>query len=716
MKIDLHCHTNATKGESKKRNIKPAELVLLLKQKGVEIVSITNHNQFDYDEYMEVIKLGETENIKVFPGIELDVIGLSNERAHVIIIVNPEQARLLDDSFGKNKISSPKDYTIDLVNLIQNIKNLDFIFVAHFQKNPELSEESLEYVLKVIDSYRVFLEPSNFRGLSINSNKGYSCLVGSDITDWSKYLDENVILPNLKLKIESFKEFILLAKKDRTIVETLLNRTRKVKIEVELKRDKEKKGFRTETLELYDDINVIFGGKGSGKSKYLEFIRESLKEKGENPVYYNSDNADSLINDYKKIQIDEFDPKSISSDIEQCDFCEIKGWESKVPTPLSDYFDAIKTNQNKRNRKYLSIIERSSLNNQYRLDIKKSKEIYEKISEFINWLTNDFDYDSIGIEKQKNDALIELLNEYSIAAYAKYKNNWIGKVSIDLANKAMNELKNETDILSNGVSIPNEAGLENMFINTIKPMLEIKKYNEFIKLEQVSVRQKFGTLEEDKILYLTTTFSPVNKNIKANIFNFKSKTINVLKKIDSHFKNVYQAFGTNDYYHQLVELQNTLNDQDICGLSEFVCISRRFSTEEDDYYTPSSGEAKVIAFQKALDIESKYYLLDEPEKSLGNSYTTSVILPQIKRLAQLGKCVVCTTHSANIAVLGMPYQTILKEYSNRDYLTYTGNMYLNKLYCISDPEKKYIWSEKSIELLEGGEYAFNERSYAYAIR
>jgi len=715
MIIDLHCHTKATKGESNKRNIFPKDLLPILKEKKVEIASITNHNQFDYNEFQEVTILGVEDNILFFPGVELDVTGIKDERAHVIIVVAPENANKLNELFGKSAITDAKKFEIYIVDLINDIKGLDYLFISHYNKNPELSEESLSYVYDNVDNFRVFLEPSSFRSLSIFSNKGYSCIMGSDVTDWSKYLDKNNILPNLKLKIKSFKELILLAKKDKLIINTLLNRVRKTNLEIKLRRDKEKLPFRSENIELYDEINVIFGGKGSGKSKYLEFIKDALIEKGEAPVYYNSDQAKDIIDEYKKVKTTEFRLENINESLDNCDFSIIKSWKPKSVTSLQLYFDAVRTNQNKRNRKYIGIIERSFLHNEYVANVQNYKTVYDKINDFCIWF-EDTDINFLGLSSLKYSTTLELLNEYRIAAYNSYKTEWLGDLSIKLSNNTFKVIKEETDIISDGISIPNTAGLEDMFSNYSNALIEIKAYMDFSTTKPNEIKIDFGAIEENKNLYLKTTTSPYSEKIKASIYTLKEKNITTLKDIHLKFIATYNAFGSINYKSLLVELKNAICEEGIEDLTEFICISKRFSTDIDDYYTPSSGEAKVIAFQKAIENDARYYLLDEPEKSLGNYYTTTVILPQIERLAHLGRCVVCTTHSANIAVLGMPYQTILKEYCSREYLTYVGNMYLNNLQCLTDSKLNYLWSDKSIDLLEGGEHAFSERSYAYAIK
>ena len=52
MKIDLHCHTKATKqGDGESRNVTTELFREKIADADVRIVAITNHNFFDYEQY-----------------------------------------------------------------------------------------------------------------------------------------------------------------------------------------------------------------------------------------------------------------------------------------------------------------------------------------------------------------------------------------------------------------------------------------------------------------------------------------------------------------------------------------------------------------------------------------------------------------------------------------------------------------------------------------
>lgn len=55
MKIDLHCHTQKVKtGDAVTRNVTPEKFATKITEADVKIVAITNHNKFDYKQYLQL--------------------------------------------------------------------------------------------------------------------------------------------------------------------------------------------------------------------------------------------------------------------------------------------------------------------------------------------------------------------------------------------------------------------------------------------------------------------------------------------------------------------------------------------------------------------------------------------------------------------------------------------------------------------------------------
>ena len=107
------------------------------------------------------------------------------------------------------------------------------------------------------------------------------------------------------------------------------------------------------------------------------------------------------------------------------------------------------------------------------------------------------------------------------------------------------------------------------------------------------------------------------------------------------------------------------------------------------------------------------YILDEPEKSLGNEYINDVIVPLIKERAKSGRKIFISTHDANIAVRTLPYCSIYRTYGQEGYRTFTGNPFSNSLVNVVKPDELLDWKVVSMRTLEGGKEAFGERGKIY---
>ena len=132
-----------------------------------------------------------------------------------------------------------------------------------------------------------------------------------------------------------------------------------------------------------------------------------------------------------------------------------------------------------------------------------------------------------------------------------------------------------------------------------------------------------------------------------------------------------------------------------------------------EVYTPSTGERSMLSLHAELAENKDVYILDEPERSLGNEYINDVIIPLINDKAKQGKKVFISTHDANIAVRTLPYNSIYRCHGKDGYSTYVGNPFSNSLICHQNPNNRLDWKKTSMKTLEGGETAFGERGRIY---
>ena len=181
-----------------------------------------------------------------------------------------------------------------------------------------------------------------------------------------------------------------------------------------------------------------------------------------------------------------------------------------------------------------------------------------------------------------------------------------------------------------------------------------------------------------------------------------------IKCIRAILKHAY----TDELFQHISELNEIDDIEDIETVYELLLFKRYFALNSAQY-SPSSGEGSMVMLQKELGTDKEVYILDEPERSLGNEYINDVIVPLIKERARAGKKVFISTHDANIAVRTLPYSSIYRRHGQDGYSTYVGNPFSNNLVNLDNASDQLDWKKVSMKTLEGGEAAFGERGKIY---
>jgi hypothetical protein len=334
MRIDIHTHTKKVKsGDAHTRNIDAEKFSDILKNTDVKIIAITNHNHFDLKQYEE-LRNSVVDTCQVWPGIELDIFE-GGKRAHLLVIANPKNY-----SDFNNKISTillgkdPEAFTISLKETIETFDALDCIYVAHYLvKKPNLGDDEIETLLSLVSNpKRVLKEATNSISAGIYISHGHNSIYGSDVHDWNDYVTASKELPQLRLPVESFEQFCLLLEKDEATINTILNK--KVKETIELNPFSAAELIR---LDIYNDINILFGSKGTGKTEILEALSKFFNSKGHKTSVYKSN--DLHLNDAFDLRGKNFNANVSDFEIEECEeeIQLIKEATEEEVTSLSKY-------------------------------------------------------------------------------------------------------------------------------------------------------------------------------------------------------------------------------------------------------------------------------------------------------------------------------------------------------------------------------------------
>lgn len=711
MKIDIHTHTKKCKsGDALTREIAPGDFCEKILSTDVGIVAITNHNVFDLEQYTAIIG-GIGNDAQVWPGIELDILE-DGIRGHLLVIVSPDMAVAFSDVIDElTNGYTPDSFTTTTKDILESFDALRPLYVAHYkQKTPNISEVSLGKLLSgTANPGRVIKEVTNSISAGIYISHGHASIYGSDVHDWSSYEMHACDLPDLRLPVESFEHFCLLLDKDPTTINTALNKKISEEILLTL--------FEDETflkLKVFNDINVVFGPKGTGKSCILKAIAKYYCEAGIDAKVYESasDRLDELFDTRGRdlsLNLNSYDINYCQDEIEALREASEVGITSM--SKYVTYFQAKTTNKNAKKIKLKEIEpeEEGSPNREF----SEFNEAAEKTAEFLKFLE-----EHPAIKKELSEKDIEtvtriiknLLNRIGNREWESYS----GWKQVCLLNSAIEKFRTEVERKTGSPAKPITAGFREYALNRARIEGHAVEIVKSMDTKIQMLKETVGSLGSDKgELELRTEFVFQNGNITDGALN-KMKAIKKgsQKQFSNTIRNILKHAYDDTLFQYISEL-NAIEDIEYIETVYDLLLFKRYFALNGRPYCPSSGEASMVMLQKELEADKEVYILDEPERSLGNEYINDVIVPLIKERARAGKRVFISTHDANIAVRTLPYSSVYRCHGLAGYATYIGNPFSNNLINPDNEKDTLDWKKVSMRTLEGGEEAFGERGIIY---
>ena len=705
MRIDLHCHTKKVKtGDAYTRNVTKDKFFQKVIEAEVKIIAITNHNQFDYMQYKEFKDVTEGY-CDIWPGVELDIIGKADQkgnckRGHLIVIANPKNVEMFNTQV--QELVNDEDvntFQIGVKKVYETLGKCDCIYIPHFHKEPKLSDEDIQELGELLpDSSRLFKETSDYRSLGVFSNFDYSVIIGSDVQDWNKY--ETSKFADIRLPVQTFEQFCLLAKKDVQIIDTLLNQKRKKEIPVS---PYKKVNFK---LPFYEDINIIFGQKGTGKTEILESLKKYYIENGIAMESYKGNEKDSDFSKMLKVNDIIATPDKLQLDSMRQQFIDVYNWKEELPTSFEKYISWMETKDNNKNKGRMKITECVHIEEGMR--DRKLESDYKYLKEF-----TESTFEKINIEKyldeQERTTLMLLLGKLCENINDAKMQKWNSDKSIKLTNWSIDKIKAIADKCSDTISKPSSVGFYDFAMGRFKLFENVEEICSTFSVEDKVEKEYLGNLEEKGDIYIQTRYRMLTKESRTDEFK---QGITVLRNCKLVIDGIKKAVLAENISEEVSKFQEFYDDG-IKDIGAFIGVSKETALENGEIYRPSNGERGILLMQKLLDSESDVYILDEPELGMGNSYITSNILPKLTDLAKRRKTVIIATHNANIAVGTLPYISILRTHENGIYKTYVGNPFYDELRNIDDETDTKNWTQESMHTLEGGKTAFYDRKDIY---
>ena len=109
-KCDFHLHTMTSSCYQNKDNDTVNDWITEVKNKGLNCIAVTDHN--DYREIDEIKKLGEENNIVVFPGVELSC---DTSKIHILVLFDIDcDGNTVQEFLNQLKIFKSNLGTVDI--------------------------------------------------------------------------------------------------------------------------------------------------------------------------------------------------------------------------------------------------------------------------------------------------------------------------------------------------------------------------------------------------------------------------------------------------------------------------------------------------------------------------------------------------------------------------------------------------------------------------
>lgn len=711
MKIDVHVHTKKVKtGDADTRNVDAPRFNEIIRNTDVKILAITNHNLFDKGQFEEINSL-VNDVCQIWPGIELDILE-GERRAHLLVIANPKNVEAFDIRCKEilNGVN-PNTFNTSIEKVAEKFDDIDCVYIAHYYaKTPNFSDEDIAKLTALISNpKRIIKEATNSLSVGIYISHGHNSIYGSDVQDWNTYEADSVNLPELRLPVDSFEQFCLLLEKDEPTINSLLSQKPKDQLVIY------PFGNMAESisLDIYNDINIIFGSKGTGKTDILTALSNHYKGVGHaTSVYKSNDKHLDVVFDLKgasfSCDVSEFGVDDCAEEIEF-----LKNVVEVDVTSLVKYkqhFSELETNKKSQLLKIKSITN---------VDEASPNRKVADISNFID-LAEEFTEDFVESNKIGNyvdaaslESLSEILQKIQIQLRENLVEKFIDAKSVKLLNQIVAKVNFE---IAKNTGIPEKptlTGFADYARNRIKIETVTNKVIKSIRTEIPPNDEYAGSLGLKGELYCRTNLMIQNGGFTNGQFTTvtginKNPQKNFASAIEKISKNIY----SNDLFEKIAEMNLIEDIEEITSINDLLQFHRHFLLDGKDY-RPSTGESSMILLHKELYEDKPIYIFDEPEKSLGNDYISDVIVPILKEKALLGKKIIIATHDANIAVRTLPYNSIYRLREDGLNYTLTGNPFSNKLKCVAATHEDLDWKEISMRTLEGGKSAFGERSKIY---
>ena len=673
-KIDFHIHTISSEKDysfSYSKNwiqqyVKEAEL---------NAIAITNHDLFD-EENFEKVK-SDLPNTTVFPGMELSL-----EEGHVNIVF-------------------PEEDIPDLLKLSGWLQN---------KKSGEKSKISVDDYCNNMPSWEkgiYIFELGKSNSLSVPEKLNKVCAVGgvtNQLKFQSYYAKDDGLTPVLfsdahadendsegkRSNIEKLKYKSTFLQIDNCSFQEIKNCISD-KSKVGINRDNLRDVINVENYTVSTGLNLIVGKRGTGKTKFLERIKEQFDNENIYEIaQFETSKSAEFINKQRKEQ------GEIAFDI----------WKKQYSSQFSAIEKYLTKNTHDYDRDIDVFIESvkkfakdttiSESKLKYKL-IKESKFETITTQNLEKYLTQLSDlihskelWEILKDSRENKEVFIEIYNEVRILYTEKQQKNKIQEE----VNSIISSVK---DIVSYKTGITPVSDCE--FSKTIYKKQTEKEISNFMKTIICETELKKENIYGYQIIVKLAPF------ITADQFRGDFALKEGVKD------DLIKPYNDKDYIKFLKNLYKK-NFFEISNLVKYFLHLEVQLLDSDG--TPASG-GQAVGFALMMRLEeaktNSIVLIDEPEASLDNAYIREELIRALKDLSK-NSTVFVVTHNSTLGTLLEPdYLIVTTKTDKEDYHILTGEFSSCTISNnIGSSESSY---EKFVEAMEAGIETYNKKGDIY---
>jgi predicted ATPase len=714
--IDLHCHTKKAKTGDSGREVDVATFRAKIEEHNVGIVAVTNHNLFSLTQYESFCSA--CDKTLILPGVEFDVFGDksgTSRRGHVIVIVDNTKAREFSPFVARVcNGKQPDEFSITIDDLVSELNSFDrSLVIFHYRKDPSLSSQDISFFKNNCSKSVAILEPSNSRkaGIIVNFENETSWF-GSDNHEWSNYPGKE--LPDCLFKISSFNALFTLLSKDQNaiLLKTLMSPKGPTQYEITPFSDLDLK------LSLFNDVNVIFGSKATGKTEMLKSLEQKMVEGGKKVGTFYIEDKNEGLKKFAAYQPTDAEISNFNAHSCEVEFENIKTWKWNAIPTLKSFLNYAKTSENNTIIQKLKITSATFTEFISETEMSDKKKALDKNRSSIESVICLEKKGFSKIEEEQLRILLAKLDENYCREFLdqlfEFEAKKLEKHAIDFFSKEISKSQNIS-------KKPSSVGLMQVFQDSYELNRCLSAINDNLDYSITIPKKPIGRLQKKGMVYLQTAVgfkaqekSSHNEMTSRKYFN-KDANMKSYVEFDKTIKKlIEQDVSAEDYLSTLKALQDKIVGG-ISNLKFFLNYSNKLICGKNNDFKPSNGEVSILMVDSVLHgKDCDALILDEPDSGMGADYINDVLIKDIIDAAKQNVIVIISTHDPNLVVRTHPYLCVFRDKNEDDvYKTYIGSSFEDWMINPEDESDKVAWVEKCISKCEGGDSAITERERTY---